>query len=146
MIDWIDDLCHEWGKARHGIDHGSSAPTSLWGRMNGWHLKAADPAQRPDPPEVLLNGALAVSIAIQRAISARDLTYRQRQVMYVHYVERAPAKRKAYLLKLSRKRYYEHLHRCHRVIRYHLPEEHKRNEIDACQGDKIDEHAAIALC
>lgn len=137
MIDYINEMCKEWGTSRYFIDHGRSAPQSIFGRLDqGWSIASADPFQRPDPPEVMLNGALAVSIAIKNAITAKALTERQFRVLYVHYCERALAKQKIYTLKLSKKRYYELLHRSHRVIRWYLPEEHQRNEITTSQGDK----------
>jgi hypothetical protein len=143
LIDYIDALCKEWGATRYFIDNGKNGPKSIFGRMGeGWSIAAADPAQRPDPPEVMLNGALAVSIAIKKAISDKKLTERAFQVLYVHYVERAPTKRKIYTVKLSKKRYYELLHRSHRVIRWHLPPEQQQNEPDESQGDKTGKQKA----
>lgn len=137
MIDWINAYCREWGDARYYIDNCNASPTSVWGRINeGWSIAAADSMRRPDPPEVMLNGALAVSIAIKKAIEANVLTERQFRVLYVHYVERASTKRKMDAVGLSKKRYYEILHKLHRVIRRYLPEEHQRRTPgDFCVGD-----------
>lgn len=137
MIDWVNQLCKEWGDARYYIDNCNAAPASIWGRINeGWSIAAADSMRRPDPPEVMVHGALAVSIAIKRAIEAKSITERQFKVMYVHYVERASTKRKMDAVNLSKKRYYEIIHRLHRVIRRHLPAEHQRQTPgDFCVGD-----------
>lgn len=129
MIDYIHQFCREWGDTRYYIDNGKSGPSSIWGRINdGWSIVAADSHRRPDPPEVMLGNALLISIAIKQAIQAKQLTERQFRVLYLHYAERANTKRKIAAAKVSRQRYYDILHRCHRVLRCHLP-------VDNCQDD-----------
>lgn len=138
MIDWINDLCRQWGDARYRIDNCKTPPTSIFGRIkDGWSIAAAQGQQRPDPPEVMLDGALMVSVAIRKAISSGELREREFQTLYVHYADRAPAKRKAYALRISRKRYYEIIHRCHRVLRRNLEGETQQTQEDACQGDNL---------
>ncbi len=136
LIDWVHEKCRCWGSARHFIDHGVYGAKSIFGRLNdGWSIAAADSHRRPDPPEVMLDDALEISIAIKKAIAAKRLTERQFQVLYVHYVELDATKRKLDTLKLSRKRYYDIIHRVHRILRWHLP-------LRGCVGDKIAETKA----
>ena len=124
MIDWIHQFCRDWGDARYHIDNCKAPPTSIWGRIKeGWSISSAECATRPDPPEVMIGNALLISIAIRSAIDAGRLTERQFQVLYVHYAARDATKRKIYAIGMSKKRYYEMIHRAHRILRYFLPTE-----------------------
>lgn len=136
MIEYIHQLCREWGDARFHIDHEINTTSSIWGRFKGgWSIASADCFARPDPPEVMLGGALAISIAIHTAINVRQLTERQFQVLYAHYAERGATKRKIFQLKLSKRRYYDILDRCHRVLSRNLPSD-EASEIGV--DDKIN--------
>ncbi len=134
MIDWVDAMCRTWGLQRRWIENRtetdlrpeaekkdgppfSGNASSFTGRIKERVSGIESGCGEVEPLEVLKGDALKVSCAIQLALTARALTERQYEALYVQYVVRGPLKVKMDKLRVGRKCFYERIHRAHRILK-----------------------------
>lgn len=126
MIGWVDHQLTLWGAGRRSLEASLQSETplaSLWAKMQrGWSIAAASSTPHQTVHGALSGDALAVHVAIQRAIEAHLLTERQYQVLCAHYIVRAPVKWKRARLNINRKNYYARLDRAHAHLSRFLTE------------------------
>jgi hypothetical protein len=146
LIDWIDAKCRTWGYAKRRINgvpdqipaakrHSGELRTerqdkttpagkvnSIMGRIKEEGAVGASIYTGPAQPiEVLLGDALTVAVSINFAIQAGDLTDKEYEIGYIHYVLRGPAQRKWQRLNMKRADYYEFIHDFHKVLERWIP-------------------------
>lgn len=125
MLDWVDSALRSWGIAKAKLDGIRKNNTrtkdglipcgparSFIGRFGeGCHVgKGKDDTRLVEPMEGLQGDALAVSLAIQMAIIAGELSESNYEQLYVHYVLRPKNHKKFKYFKVKRHQYFEALH------------------------------------
>ena len=115
LIDWVNWKLKSWGFAKRKLLCASeNYPESMMGRLieEGPGASLSGMSCSRDL-EVFRGDALEAAVAIHRALAAHEITERQLEALFVHYVIEGPVKKKQYVMKMQGPVYYDTIGRAH---------------------------------
>lgn len=120
LIDWLDAKARTWGHAKRRLLFAAERyPQSFAGKCVEEGAGAAIGRAMTKPTgdiEVFTGDALEVAVALHRALEDRNLTDRQYECFFVHYVIKAPTKVKRHDLGIEHRTYYDHIAAAHHKL------------------------------
>lgn len=128
LIDYVEAQLRTWGIARRRLDSdhtrwltkpdktqdkipASGRARSFMGRLTeGGHVGRGDCSPTVEPLDGLVGDALTVSLALQLALQAGEITERQYTLCYLQYAVKAKRRDKLRYFRLGHAAYQEYLH------------------------------------
>jgi hypothetical protein len=115
LIDWVNWKLKSWGFAKRKLLCASeNYPESMMGRLieEGPGASLSGMSCSRDL-EVFRGDALEAAVAIHRALAAHEITERQLEALFVHYVIEGPVKQKIHAMRIASSNYYDTIARAH---------------------------------